>query len=132
MKKQYLVIHHTVGPAPTDNRYHALIHPDGSWRHCLDIHAAGAATYGSNSCTINIALVGNFEETKPTKQAIDRLVQVLCAWTRKTGISSSNIVSHGWIGQNLANAPRYGTACCGRHLISELESIRKRVDAYGR
>lgn len=131
MRKQYLVVHHTVGPDPLDDRYHGVIYPDGKFFHRMSIHAPGAATLGSNSRTANIALVGNFELERPSAAALKTLVQVLVAWRRVLDLPVDRIVSHGWIGQNLEAAPRYSTACCGRFLERELLVLRKKVAAYG-
>lgn len=120
-KKQHLVIHHTVTDASlatierlkTERAYHALILPDGSWHKLRNWTEVGAATAGTNSRTINVALVGRFDppNKRPGNHQLATLVSVCRRILVDMRLPSSAIVSHQWVGKNLP--PYYGTACCG-------------------
>lgn len=116
--KKYIVIHHTVGINISrlilDRQYHAIIYPDGRWYQILPWHASGAATAGTNSLTINIALVGRFDPPHglPGNHQLATLVSVV---RRVRDLYLLPVVSHAWIGRNLK--PHYSTACCGSEAI---------------
>lgn len=118
MKKQFIVIHHTVSTniskLKLDRQYHALIYPDGRWYQILPWQASGAATAGTNSKTINIALVGRFDPPNalPGNYQFATLVSVV---RRVRDLYPLPVVSHAWIGRNLK--PHYVTACCGSESI---------------
>lgn len=128
--KQFLVLHHTVGPDPGDARYHGVIDRDGFFHFRLNPDLPAAATFRSNSRTVNLAVVGNYEILLPTERQIFVITQVFAAWARRFSLSADSIVSHGWIGQNCPGAPRYSTACCGKNLIARLPEIRLAVSRY--
>lgn len=130
MSKRYLVLHHTVGPDPNDNRYHGVITQDGFFHHRRAISESGAACYKFNSPTVNLAVVGNYDILEPTERQIFLIVQVFAAWCRALKLPAEAIVYHGWVGQFAPRSPRYFTACCGKNLIAKLPEIRYQVKKY--
>jgi hypothetical protein len=91
-------------------------------------------TYGANTQTWNVSVVGNFEIEKPTDDELFALVQVIAAKARSWGWRKRDVAKityHQYIGLYLA-APgyRYGTACPGKNLIARIPEIRQRVAAY--
>ena len=118
MKKQFIVLHHTVstniGVLKQDRQYHAIVYPDGRWYQILPWQALGAATAGTNSKTINVALVGRFDppHNLPGNNQMATLVSVV---RRVRDLYPLPVVSHAWIGRNLK--PHYVTACCGSESI---------------
>jgi hypothetical protein len=89
-------------------------------------------TYGINTNAWNICVDGNFEHQKPTEDELFAVVQVIASKARSWGWRQkdvSRIIGHYYAGKYLSRQ-RYGTACPGKNLISQLPDIRKRVAAY--
>ena len=124
-QSRYMVLHHTVGinigKLKQDRQYHAIIYQDGRWYQILPWQASGAATAGTNSRTINIALVGRFDP--PHKLPSNKQLATLVSVVRKVRqLYPLPVVSHGWIGRNLK--PYYVTACCGSDAIVDYVKAR--------
>lgn len=130
MSKKYLVIHHTVGPDPGDARYHVVIGKNGKPRFAALPEAPVSATYLYNSHTVNLSLVGNFEDEDPTPAQLKTLEQILVAWCWRLSLTADDITFHGWIGENAPGGPRYSTACAGKRLIALIPDLKKRVSKY--
>jgi hypothetical protein len=115
------------------NYAHGEIHSgeDGARNGVIGGHALG-----HNAGTCGIAVLGNFEEAKPTRAAVNSLVRLL-AWeaqrhridplgsdryTGTTGVAQRfpNIVGHRGVG---------ATACPGQQLNAMLPAIRQQVAA---
>jgi LysM repeat protein len=62
-----------------------------------------------NTKSIGICLVGNFNNTKPTKKQVESLAALLDELSRETGLAKSSIKTH----QDINTKP---TACPGKHL----------------
>ena len=93
----------------------------------------GAHALGTNSRTIGIALVGNYEETRPTPEMIDALVRLLAWKCARWGIDPQgrgpyasasgtrdvrNISGHRDVGSTL---------CPGANVVTLLPAVRRRV-----
>ena len=128
--KKYLVIHHTVGPDPKDSRYHVVIARDGTPRFAAAPEAPVSATYLYNSHTVNLSMVGNFNDGPPTPEQLHTLVQILVAWCWRLGLKASDITTHNWVGDCAPGGPRYCTECPGKTVIAMLPDIQARVNKY--
>jgi hypothetical protein len=60
-----------------DIAYHFIIDEDGNIYEGRDIHARGAHTGGSNTGSIGVVLLGNFEVINPTQSQLDALKLLL-------------------------------------------------------
>lgn len=124
--KEFIVLHHTVSTnisrLKIDRQYHVIIYLDGRWYQILPWQASGAATAGTNSRTINIALVGRFDPPNPMPP--NHQLATLVSVVRKVrDIYPLPVVSHAWVGRNLS--PHYVTACCGRESI--VDYVKQRL-----
>lgn len=111
---------HHFGQGWCDIGYHYLIGPDGSIFSGRSLFSIGAHTYGHNEGNLGICLLGNFEHSTPTPQALKSLAD-LCAWfCQELDIHPSRIKGH---------RDYDATACPGKNLYYKLENIRKEVES---
>jgi len=143
-KTDQLVIHHT-GDDTDDNLsaedihkihlangwagigYHYVIRKDGTIEIGRPVDCIGAHAEGENNHTIGIHLSGNFEIGEPTDAQIESTA-TLIAWLCQEydiDINSNNVVGH----KDLP-APAGETACPGKNLYSQLETIRGKAMWY--
>lgn len=129
---KYLVIHHAAGEQymPNDTAflksiesdhiqkgfktlaYHFVIIKDKIYQiHDIDEMIAG--TYGYNSNTINICVIGDFELRKPTLEEQNALSGIITQLKTKT-FPNATICYHKTLCK---------TSCCGRLLISQIDSL---------
>lgn len=124
-----VVIHHTAGNETSANAlrasfkrnfdvdyigYHRAIAPNGEVWYDLNLNDVGVHNNGgrlNNTNSIGIALVGNFEQTEPTKEQLNVLVSLLRETVRTYGIKKEDVVGH---------RDMKATACPGKNLYSKL------------
>lgn len=130
-------LHHTVTPVSSDPSadmrrmtnsvvpstyvdvpYNVVVHPDGTiltGRYLGGIPALGAHTKSWNSKALAIAVLGNYETSVPTVQAISAVATVLEAFVNQGFITSQfQLRSHSDV---------YATACAGRNLKAQIANI---------
>lgn len=87
----------------------------------------GGHAWGANNGSIGIALLGNFEEKKPSKKAINALAELISKKSKEfnidpkghsmlNGVKEPNVMGHRDAGK---------TACPGDYLYEQLPAIRK-------
>ena len=109
----------------------------------------GAHTLGFNSTSCGVSVIGNFEETKPSRKVLSA-VAALAAWKLdrygrrpkgKIGVrseGSDNVAAGEVVRLRVIDGHRdtNDTACPGRHLYDALPKVRRRaqaiVDTYPR
>ncbi|MFN0008371.1 MAG: peptidoglycan recognition family protein, partial [Planctomycetota bacterium] len=100
-----------------DIGYHFVIDPYGRVFEGRDLTWQGAHSAGANNVqNIGICLIGNFDEEKPTKAAVDKLRQLIDSMRSKYKIARSQVLTH----QELKK-----TECPGRNLARWVEGYRK-------
>ncbi|MBT2489971.1 FG-GAP repeat protein [Streptomyces sp. ISL-96] len=111
-----------------------------------DLPVLGAHTFGFNSYSTGIALLGNFETGKPTQAALDSAARVAAWKLGQYGVSPTGTVTleaaadtgkykKGQMATlNTISGHRDGfaTACPGANLYSKLPAIRKFASGAGR
>jgi hypothetical protein len=96
-----------------DIGYHFLIDPVGRVFEGRSMAWQGAHAAGTNNVeNIGVCLLGNFEETRPTQQALATLQSTLDHMRQRYRIPRSGVVAHG----DLKN-----TLCPGRNLAAWLQ-----------
>ena len=99
-----------------DIGYHFVIDPYGRVFEGRELAWQGAHAAGSNNIqNIGICLIGNFDEEKPTKAALDRLRQLIDTLRSKWKVPRNQVLTH----QELKK-----TECPGRNLIRWVEAYR--------
>lgn len=95
-----------------DIGYHFLIDPSGRVFEGRELVWQGAHAGGQNNVeNIGICLIGNFENERPTRQALDSLERLVEELSERYSIDPHNVVPHShW----------KNTACPGRYLESWL------------
>lgn len=104
-----------------DISYNFVIFPSGRVYRGRGWGIVGAHTQGSNSVAHAFCFVGNFESDRPTKDALET-----AAVLHRRGIKLSKVRKGGFI-RGHRDAPDAATACPGRHLYSEIDSIKRKV-----
>jgi len=100
-----------------DIGYHFVIDPYGRVFEGRELTWQGAHSAGANNVqNIGICLIGNFDEEKPTKAALDKLRQLIDNLRSKYKIARSQVLTH----QELKK-----TECPGRNLARWVETYRK-------
>lgn len=105
-----------------DIGYHFLIAGDGRVIEGRRAEYLGAHAGGANSGNIGIAMMGDFNKLKPTNAQIEsltRLVTFLSVKYKKDPNSKDFLEAHN----HYTN-----TDCPGKHLMSILDSLRRKVD----
>ncbi|GGT57259.1 FG-GAP-like repeat-containing protein [Streptomyces purpureus] len=113
-----------------------------------DLPVRGAHTYGFNSYSTGIALIGNFEETKPTKAALESAARVAAYKLGQYGVSPTAKVTLTRIETNpdgttsegadvtfntiSGHRDAFATACPGVNLYNKLAAIRDFAAKPGR
>jgi hypothetical protein len=99
-----------------DIGYHFVIDPYGRVFQGRELAWQGAHAAGANNIqNIGVCLIGNFDEEKPTKAALDRLRQELDSLRSQWKIPRSQVFTH----QELKS-----TECPGRNLARWVEAYR--------
>ena len=101
----------------TDFAYSFAIGNDGTIFDGRGVGIAGGHTRGHNSTSHGICLLGNFENRHPPAAMVNALVHLLAFGARS-----------GWWHQTIqGHRDASATLCPGRHVQSQLPSIRNRV-----
>ena len=135
-----VVIHHTGNPTDDDLSvveinashqargwscigYHYVIRKDGTVEVGRPHWTVGAHVYGHNSHTIGVHVCGNFEIGEPTSEQIESLAMLLANLCTDYGltIDRDHIVGHREL---------MSTACPGRNLFSQLDTIVGKANFY--
>ncbi|MFC2314743.1 MAG: peptidoglycan recognition family protein [Selenomonas massiliensis] len=135
-----VVIHHTGNPTDDDLSvveinashqargwscigYHYVIRKDGTVEVGRPHWTVGAHAYGHNSHTIGVHVCGNFEIGEPTSEQIESLAMLLANLCTDYGltIDRDHIVGHREL---------MSTACPGRNLFSQLDTIVGKANFY--
>lgn len=116
----------------TDIGYNYLIDPNGKiyeGRYGGNGVTAGHVS-GHNKGTVGIALLGNFEKGFATQKARDSLINLLSALSEENNISlqGKQIDIKGFSQQAISGHKDWAkTACPGKNLYTDLDSIREKV-----
>ena len=135
-----VVIHHTGNPTDDDLSvveinashqargwscigYHYVIRKDGTVEVGRPHWTVGAHAYGHNSHTIGVHVCGTFEIGEPTSEQIESLAMLLANLCTDYGltIDRDHIVGHREL---------MSTACPGRNLFSQLDTIVGKANFY--
>ena len=103
--------------------YHYVVRKDGTVEQGRPHWTIGAHAYGHNSHTIGIHVCGNFEEAEPTDAQIESTAMLLANLCTDYGltIDRDHIVGHREL---------MSTACPGRNLFSQLDTIVGKANFY--
>lgn len=139
-KTDKIVIHHTGNP--TDDNlsaiaihsshqaqgwsgigYHYVVRKDGTVEEGRPHWTIGAHAYGDNSHTIGIHVCGNFEIGQPTDAQIESLAMLISGLAYDYGLSINDqtVVAHRDL---------MPTACCGKNLYEQLDTVRGKANWY--
>src|SRR5207302_418857 len=78
-----------------DIGYHFVIDPFGRVLEGRELAYQGAHAYGDNNIqNLGVCLIGNFDEEKPTKAALDALKRVLDHLCRTYNIAHNRVYGH--------------------------------------
>ncbi|MEZ5024152.1 MAG: N-acetylmuramoyl-L-alanine amidase [Chitinophagales bacterium] len=154
----HLVVHHSAGSNTSTNwpavvlsiwnyhrftngwsdiGYNALIDPNGviyegrggNEGYTKDV--LSAATCGSNSGSMAICLLGNYNEVEPTAASLESLEKML-AWKAEDRnidpLGSSNLNSFGVLDHIFGHRQGCSTSCPGDNLYNQLPAVRLAVD----
>ncbi|MEZ5003917.1 MAG: N-acetylmuramoyl-L-alanine amidase [Chitinophagales bacterium] len=154
----HLVVHHSAGANTSTNwpavvlsiwnyhrftngwadiGYNALIDPNGviyegrggNEGYTKDV--LSAATCGSNSGSMAICILGNYNEVEPSAAALESLESML-AWKAEDRdidpLGSSSLNSFGVLDHIFGHRQGCSTSCPGDHLYDQLPTIRQHVD----
>jgi hypothetical protein len=100
-----------------DIGYHFAIDPAGRVWEGRPLVYQGAHVRGQNDNNLGIVLMGNFDQQRPTPDALRTLERFVAAQMSRYGVPLSGVRTH----QELAP-----TACPGRNLQSSLVASRSR------
>lgn len=139
-KTDMVVIHHTGNPTDDDLSaeeintshqaqgwtcigYHYVIRKDGNIEEGRPHWTIGAHAYGDNDHTIGIHVCGNFEIGEPTQAQIESLAMLLANVCYDYGlpIDKEHVVAHRDL---------MATACCGKNLYNQLQTVRGKAIWY--
>lgn len=95
--------------------YHFVISQQGTIYEGRQIKYQGAHVSGNNSSNVGIALMGNFEQAKPTKAQVDSLKRLVNRLQRQFKIPKQNLYGHRDFGRTL---------CPGESLYTIIKQIR--------
>lgn len=122
----------------SDIGYNWLIDPNGviyqgrGWVNGDD-EVMGAHFCGTNSNTMGVSLLGNFEETSPSSYALENLEELLAWKSDEKNIDPSAREYHSSSGLNLYTISGHrdgcSTLCPGENLYVRLPEVRDNVDA---
>ncbi|MGF7184529.1 N-acetyl-anhydromuramyl-L-alanine amidase AmpD [Desulfitispora alkaliphila] len=132
MQVEYIILHHTgawerdaeqvrryhLSLGWRDVGYHFIIEPGGTVvvgrKH--NTYGAHCRAAGMNRKSLGVALIGNFEQGKPTLQQYVKAIE-LVAWLRnKYAVPLENILEH-------RDVPGAKTLCPGRNFIPLVETL---------
>ncbi|MGR8008757.1 FG-GAP-like repeat-containing protein [Streptomyces hypolithicus] len=111
-----------------------------------DLPVLGAHTYGFNSYSTGVALLGNFETAKPTQPALDSVARVAAWKLGQYGVSATGTVTltaaadtgkyktgeKATLNTISGHRDGFATICPGATLYSKLPAIRKFASGAGR
>lgn len=124
--------HRALNPPDAMIAYNAVITPDGKAYAGRPAHFIPAATYGRNTESYAIVLVGNFEPGSagytgnPTNAQIVALYNLVLQVHLRYPITRT--YGHGDVAALFYGGdPNYATACPGRNLSAEIPLIRKQI-----
>lgn len=148
------IIHHTAGaltqtPLEIDAEHRAigdtmiayelLITPDGTVYYGRPIGFESAATFGRNPCSINVALIGQFQPNAgpdvppfapPTDAQLDALLQV-SIWVHRHYPLIVRTIGHRDVAPMFypQDEKDYSTACPGDALYAQIPDIKRKTAA---
>lgn len=109
---------------------HGVIYQGRGWINGND-EVQGAHFCGTNSNTMGVALMGNFEEVSPSSDALVSLTEMLAWKSDENGIDPVAQNYHSSSGLNLFTISGHrdgcSTLCPGKNLYVELPEIRENV-----
>lgn len=89
--------------------------------------------YGLNDVSLNFCIDGNFENSIPTEDEINALVQALAVKAKRLNwnkeYARKHIITHNEAGRLYASV-KYVTQCPGKNLIALMPEIIERVITY--
>ena len=111
--------------------YNFVITPDGQVYAGRDLHVVPSAAYGRNTQSVNVCLIGNFQQGDkgytgpPTKAQLDSL-KALSVSLHKSIPTINCTIAHGDVALKYyaSNPGDYATACCGSELKAFLPELR--------
>lgn len=127
-KLRTIVIHHTAGMRTdtvddirrehlrrgySDIGYHYLITPEGEVFNGRPLKRVGAHAKGHNADSIGVAMIGNYDEERPTERALEALEGLIDYLRQRYGVDQ--VLGHQELGK---------TGCPGRHLMRWLQEWR--------
>lgn len=130
--------HHVFTNAWADIGYNFLIDPNGviyegrggNAGYTLDV--LPAATCGSNSGTMAVCVLGNFEISEPAQAALESLEDLLAWKADAAGIAAtgaSSLNNYGTLDHIFGHRQGCATACPGANLYGALPQVRVAVAA---
>ena len=153
----HLVVHHSAGSNTSSNwaatvlsiwnyhvftngwsdiAYNIIVAPDGiiyesrGGNDGYDLDVLSAATCGSNSGSMAVCVLGNYEIVEPTTEALESLEEIL-AWKAEDRsidpVGSSSLNSYGVLDHIFGHRQGCATACPGQNLYDELPNVRLSV-----
>lgn len=102
--------------------YTFSVHPSGTLMEGRPIEQIGAHTYGQNSVSLAVCVIGNYDElVHPTKESIDSIRWLRDAYLIPRGYLTPDCQTRG-------HRDAVATACPGRNLYAALDRIRQKWD----
>lgn len=148
----HLIVHHSAGPNTSsdwpavvraiwdfhvnvngwaDIGYNWLIDPDGNLYEGRGDNVLGAHFCGTNSGTMGVCMLGNFQETDPSQDALTQLEKLLAWKSCDASIDPLATAFHASSGLNLYRISGHrdgcSTECPGDHLYPLLPQLRQAV-----
>ncbi len=108
---------HVSGRGWADIGYHYVIDPAGRVWAARDVRFQGAHVKDNNENNLGVMVMGNFDEQRPTPQALATLDRFVAQSARQYGVPVSRIYTHQEINP---------TACPGRNLQAYMVKTRAR------
>ncbi len=108
---------HVSGRGWADIGYHYVIDPAGRVWEARSIRFQGAHVKDNNENNMGVMVMGNFDQQRPTPQALAALDRFVAGSARQYGIPVSRIYTHQEINP---------TACPGRNLQAYMKQTRQR------
>jgi hypothetical protein len=106
-----------------DIAYHFIVDEDGNIYAGRDIHARGAHTGGSNTGSIGVVLLGNFEVINPTQSQLDALKLLLQVMKQEYHVT--HLAGHKDFNPGV-------TLCPGENLYEKLPALAEELSyEYG-
>lgn len=133
-----IYIYHTQGNGWSDIGYNYLIAQNGDLYAGRDPaggaqdNVLGAHFCGSNSTTMGVCLLGNYETVQPTASTMETLLTVAAFKTQKENLDPLTFESHplGNIGHIAGHRDGCSTLCPGEYVYEKLHELRLETAEY--